>query len=152
MPYWLDGNNLIGQTVAQTRADRQTRRAFLTLLSGFAATHGGRYTVFFDGDDPDRSVPPRGVQVRFCAPLSADDAILHRLSGVRNPIDVIVVTNDAGLRNRSRDAGAKSMDWRQFCLLMNKATRDPRRHPEKDDVVKIEDWVRFFGFDDDSLE
>ena len=152
MPYWFDGNNLIGQTAARARTDRETCLAFLRLLSSYATGRGGRFVVFFDGDDPDRSAPPRGVQVRFSAPISTDDAILLRLAGLKNPGDVIVVTNDLGLRTRCRDAGAKTMGWSDFSSMMNKAPKVARRRDEAETPVNVDEWARYFGLDRDSLK
>ncbi len=154
MPYWFDGNNLIGQTTTQARGDRETRRAFLRCLGDYAAARGGRFMVFFDGDDPDREIPPRGVRIRFSAPLSADDAILNGLAGAQNAAETIVVTNDSELRRRCRDAGARTMDWKQFRSVMQKATVAPRGHAKikKDDPVDIDEWARYLGLDEDSLD
>ena len=102
MPYWFDGNNLIGQSVEAARADRKTRQAFLSLLSTRTFGRKNRFIVFFDGEDPDRSSPPHGINVRYSAPISSDDAILSGIRGSRSPSDIIVVTNDNALR---RDAG-----------------------------------------------
>jgi predicted RNA-binding protein with PIN domain len=151
MPYWLDGNNLIGQTARQARDDRQTRNAFLKLLGSYAAQRGGQFIVFFDGDDPGHSIASPGVHVRYSAPLSADDALLQRLCGLRHPDEVIVVTNDRGLTRRCRDAGAQTLKWSDFGSVMRKSRpRQDRR--EKEDQVNVSDWARYFGLDDDSLE
>lgn len=153
MPYWFDGNSLVGQPSALLRADRETRRAFLANLSLRTVARGGRFTVFFDGDDPDRSMPPKGIQVRYSAPRSADEAILHNLSGTRRPAEIIVVSNDHGLLSQCRAVGAQGMTWPEF----ENATR--RRQPahrgsiaKKEEEVKIEEWARFFGLDSDALE
>ncbi len=152
MPYWFDGNNLIGQTAAQTRADRQARLAFLERLSEYSAAHGGRFVVFFDGDDPDRFMPPRRVQVRFSAPLSTDDRILQTLAGMRNPREVIVVTNDNALRGRCRDAGARTMGWGEFETIKSKRQGSPRGRTQREETVKVDEWARYFGFDKESLD
>ncbi len=152
MPYWFDGNNLIGQTAAQTRADRQARLAFLERLSEYSTARGGRFVVFFDGDDPDRSMPPRGVQVRFSAPLSTDDRILQTLAGMQNPREIIVVTNDNALRGRCRDAGARTMGWGEFDAIKSKRQGPARGRAQKEDPVKVDEWARFLGLDKDSLD
>jgi predicted RNA-binding protein with PIN domain len=152
MPYWFDGNNLIGRSAAILRTDPTTRRSFLALLSGYATGRGGRFTVFFDGDDPDRSMPPRGVRVRYSAPLSTDDAILRQAEGAQAPSEIIVVTNDHGLAARCRTSGLKTMDWRQFTDKMSARTHAPSKTAPKDPNVNLEEWSRYFGFDPDTLE
>jgi len=151
MPYWFDGNNLIGMSAAAAQQDRKTRRSFLGLLSGYALARGGRFTVFFDGDDADRAMPPRGVRVRYSAPLSTDDAILNQVNGSAAPAEIIVVTNDHTLAGRCRDAGAKTMDWRQFTARMHRGPGKPASQPSRDEQVDLDDWSRYFGIDPKKL-
>jgi hypothetical protein len=147
MPYWFDGNNLIGQSTARATIDRTMRREFLSHLSRRSQSQGGRFLVYFDGDDPDRAMPPPGVKVRFSAPVSADDAILQDIAAAGNPAEIIVVTNDRSFATRTRDLGARSITWAQF---------DSKRKPDtggrklsSDAPVDLEDWMRYFGVDND---
>jgi len=152
MPYWFDGNNLIGQSAASARLDPQTRKSFLGLLSGYATAGGGRFTVYFDGDDSGSGLPPRGVRVRYSAPYSTDDAILRSAAGARSPSEIVVVTNDHGLAGRCRQAGVKTMDWRQFTAKMAARTHPRPGSAPKDEKVNLDDWSRYFGLDPDALK
>jgi predicted RNA-binding protein with PIN domain len=148
MPYWFDGNNLIGQSAAEAKADTQTRRAFLSMLSSFHKSGGGRFLVYFDGDDPNPSTAPPGVAVRYSAPESTDGAILRRLREIQHPSEVIIVTNDRELMARCRTAGATAMDWRQFITKMQSRPMPQSREPgNSQERVDIEDWMRYFGLD-----
>jgi len=153
MPYWFDGNNLIGQPARRARTEPETRRQFLSFLSACSRSRGGRFLVFFDGDDPDRAVPPAGVRIRYSAPLSTDDAIVRELAGCRVPSEVIVVTNDHSLAGRCRDCGAKTTGWREFTAKMKPASpaRSRRVHPQSE-PVDADEWIRYFHIDKDSLE
>jgi predicted RNA-binding protein with PIN domain len=131
MPYWFDGNNLIGQSAASVRTDAQTRQAFLSELSGYHMAGGSRFLVYFDGDDSDRRMPPRGVSVRYSAPLSTDEAILTALRDSRHPSEVIVVTNDLGLAMRCREAGSKVIDWNEFSSKMKRRTHSMKKPGDK---------------------
>jgi predicted RNA-binding protein with PIN domain len=146
MPYFVDGNNLIGLSAARARDNAATRRAFLSLLSRYASSRGGRLTVFFDGDDPDRAVPPRGVQVRFSAPLSSDDAILRGIAGARAAAEITVVTNDRSLGSRCRSLGAQVMDWREFTRRMERCAAALARE-QKEETVDVDEWSEYFGLD-----
>jgi|WetSurMetagenome_2_1015567.scaffolds.fasta_scaffold18286_3 hypothetical protein len=152
MPYWLDGNNLIGQPTRKAQKDPQTRAEFLLLLSDLASSRGGRFMVFFDGDDPDRRMPPRGVQVRYSAPLSADEAILRRLRELQTPAEVIVVSNDGDLRVRCQNAGAKTLTWGEFTERARPGTKSGNHRPVREEPVKIKEWMDYFGLTKDSLE
>ncbi len=145
MPYWFDGNNLIGQSAAAAGTDPRVRNEFLSTLSQYHRSGGGRFLVFFDGDDPNRSPAPPGVAIRYSAPLSADECIIQRLHEIRNPSEVIVVTNDHGLTSRCRSIGAATLNWNAFSLKMRSRSvlRDSRH--EKQEPVDIEDWMRYFG-------
>jgi predicted RNA-binding protein with PIN domain len=148
MPYWFDGNNLIGQSAAAAKADRQTRRAFLSALSSYRKAGGGNFLVYFDGDDPGSASAPPGVAIRYSAPESTDALILRRLKEIRHPSEVIVVTNDSDLTTRSRHAGASTMNWRQFISKMkSRLTTQPRIADNSQERVDVDDWMRYFGLD-----
>jgi predicted RNA-binding protein with PIN domain len=150
MPYWFDGNNLIGLAVSHARNARETRRSFLSTLSGYARTRGGRFLVFFDGDDPDRSMPPPGVQVHYSAPLSTDENIIRRLEAVPTPGEVIVVTNDRSLQAVCKTRGGKVMNWEGFLDRMKSSFREREPIPGREESVDMEEWLRYFGLDEKS--
>lgn len=147
MPYWFDGNNLIGQSASAARADSKVREAFLSTLSSYHRSGGGRFLVHFDGDDPLRSAMPTGVSIRYSAPLSTDEAIVNRLREIQRPREVIVVTNDRALMMRCRNEGAAAITWQEFVSKMeSRSDRNPARS-NKEKPVDVEDWIRYFGLD-----
>jgi predicted RNA-binding protein with PIN domain len=145
MPYWFDGNNLIGQSVAAAKADSQARRAFLSALYSYHKDGGGKFFVYFDGDDPERSASPPGVSVRYSAPLSTDKAILQRLREVQNPAEVIIVTNDRELRTQCRNEGAAVLNWQEFTSKMQSRRLQQRNKNEQPERVDVDEWMRYFG-------
>lgn len=147
MPYWFDGNNLIGQSADSARARPKRRQEFLSTLSAYHKSGGGWFLVYFDGDDPGQSMPPPGVRIRYSAPLCADDAIVRRLHEIRRPSEVIVVSNDTALRNRCRNAGSKVMDWQQFTSKMQTRKLRPSGGKDFQEPVDVEDWMEYFGLD-----
>jgi predicted RNA-binding protein with PIN domain len=152
VPYWFDGNNLIGQPVAVSARERNTRKAFLATLSQYARARRTRVSVYFDGDDPERSNPPARVEIRYCAPLTADEAILRDLRGRRSPAEVIVVTNDRELGARCRGEGASCIPWSDFSARLRHAVSNADRMEQKEEVARLQDWAEYFGFDKNSLE
>ena len=171
MPYWFDGNNLIGLSAAAARADRPSREAFLSALSGWSGAGGGRFLVWFDGDDPADMRPPPGVIVRYSAPESADAVICRRLREIERPGEVVIVTNDHELTSCCRNIGAKVLDWNGFSLKMRARSAAPPRTARAASensrlkrsgrvhqmhkasggasaTVDVEDWLRFFGIDE----
>lgn len=148
MPYWFDGNNLIGQSAAAARTDSRTRREFLSTLVSYRRAGGGRFLVFFDGDDPRQSASPPGVPVRYTAPEPADEAILDGLRAARNPSEIIVVTNDRGLAARCRNEGAPVLTWSEFHSKMSRRARLAGR-PEPQEKIDVDDWMRYFNLKTD---
>jgi hypothetical protein len=147
MPYWFDGNNLIGQSAAAAKGQPGIRRAFLSTLGSQRASRGGRFLVYFDGDDPGNSISPPGVGIRYSAPLSADEAILRRLNEIQNPSEIIVVTNDRALTSRCRNAGATTLSWSEFDAKMNAGPGRRSERSEPKATVDVEEWIRYFGLD-----
>jgi predicted RNA-binding protein with PIN domain len=148
MPYWFDGNNLIGLSAAAAKSDRQTRRAFLYTLSSYHKSGGGKFLVYFDGDDPSGASAPPGVAVRYSAPESTDAAILRHLKEIQHPSEVIVVTNDRELMARCRNAGATALDWRQFnSKMQSRPILQSRKKNDMQERVDVDDWLHYFGLD-----
>jgi hypothetical protein len=44
------------------------------------------------------------------------------------------------------------MDWAEFSSVMRRATSVPRRPSESGDPVKVDEWIRYFGLDEDSFK
>jgi hypothetical protein len=147
MPYWFDGNNLIGQSAAAAKANPRVCRKFLSALGAFRSLRGGKFLVYFDGDDPGHSASPPGIGIKYSAPLSTDEAILRRLHEIQRPFEIIVVTNDRGLLARCRNAGAATMNWSEFDSKMRCSPLPARQKNERPAQVDIEDWLRYFGLD-----
>jgi hypothetical protein len=145
MPYWFDGNNLIGRSVAAARADSKLRRDFLSTLSSYHRSGGGRFLVYFDGDDPDRAATPPGVAIRYSAPASTDETIIRRLLEIQRPSEVIIVTNDRELASRCRNARASVLSWLEFTSKMQSRPSHTKNDPQEH--VDVEDWMRYFGID-----
>ncbi len=147
MPYWFDGNNLIGKSAAAAKSDGAVRRAFLSTLSSLYRAGGGKFLVYFDGDDPDRSSMPTGISVRYSAPHSADDVMLQRLHEIRHPAEVIIVTNDRKLAARCRNEGAKAMTWSEFTEKMMSRSVMPCKKSAQEKPVDVDEWIDYFGLD-----
>jgi predicted RNA-binding protein with PIN domain len=151
MPYWFDGNNLIGQSAALAKANPKVRQSFLSSLSAYYKGGGGRFLIYFDGDDSSRTLPPPGVSIKYSAPLSADEYMLRRLREIRTPSEVIVVTNDRALRNRCREEGASALTWQEFVRKMEMRPSSHIKENEKTERIDLDEWIRYFGFDKTSI-
>jgi predicted RNA-binding protein with PIN domain len=149
MPYWFDGNNLIGQSAAAAKADSEARREFLSALTTYHRCGGGKFLVYFDGDNQDRTACPPGVSIRYSAPLSADKAILRRLREMRNASEIIVVTNDRQLMLQCRNEGAAVLSSSDFIQKMQSRRFLRSDQVDRQEPVNVDDWMRYFGFESD---
>ena len=141
MPYFLDGNNLIGRARGTSRPSEDDRRAFLAEVSERLRSTKARAVVFFDGGEPRRS-SLGSLSVRDCGPEHADDVLVREIGRFRQPREVTVVTADRELARRSRDAGALTMAPEEFWARFGRrGISGQSGSPEK---VNVEEWIRYF--------
>jgi predicted RNA-binding protein with PIN domain len=107
---WLvDGMNVIGARPDGWWRDRRAAmRALTAALDRLAAETGEPVTVVFDGRPHE--IPADRVDVRFASragPNAADDDIAALVAADPDPASMRVVTSDATLVERVREAGAE---------------------------------------------
>ena len=110
MSRWLvDGMNVIGSRPTGWWRDRPgAMRDLAQELAAFAEASGDEVAVVFDGKPFELAAPD--VDVAFASrrgPNAADDDIADRVAADPEPADLRVVTSDATLARRVRDAGAE---------------------------------------------
>ena len=105
----VDGMNVIGSRPDGWWRDRP---AAIRRLAGDLADHarrtGDEVVVVFDGTPLE--VEAHGVEVRFATrggPNAADDDIAGLVEADADPASLTVVTSDAALAERVRDAGGE---------------------------------------------
>jgi predicted RNA-binding protein with PIN domain len=115
---WLvDGMNVIGSRPTGWWRDRRgAMRTFAEELGRFAERSGDAVTVVFDGAPFDLEGEP-AVTVLFASRRgrnAADDDIAAIVESDADPADLSVVTSDADLARRVRDAGATVLGAGEF--------------------------------------
>jgi predicted RNA-binding protein with PIN domain len=138
MPYFLDGNNLIGLARRSSRPGEDDRAALLSELSARLRSTRATVRVFFDGEGRAASY---GSLTVSGAGGSADDAIVRDLSKTSDPGQVIVVTADRELGRRVRDAGGKTMAPQDFWKRM----APPENTGAKETRVDVDEWLDYFA-------
>ncbi|MBI3242482.1 MAG: NYN domain-containing protein [Chloroflexi bacterium] len=98
MPYLIDGHNVIGQTPGLSLDDPDDEVKLVLLIRRHCLRERRKATLIFDGGLPGgvSSLSTSDVAVIFASDrhTTADDLILNRISGEKNPSGLIVVTSD----------------------------------------------------------
>jgi hypothetical protein len=141
MPYFLDGNNLIGKARGSSRPSEEDRQALISEVSERLRRTRAGAVLFFDGPGQKRT-SLGSLSVREAGATGADDAILREIGRARAPGEITVVTEDRDLARRARDAGAKTLSPEEF---WSRFGVEQRRGPGDDTAkVDVEDWLRYF--------
>jgi hypothetical protein len=141
MPYFLDGNNLIGRARRTARPSEEDQAALISEVSDRLRRTKARALLFFDGAGA-RNSSMGNLTIRPCPGGNADDAIVREIERTRAPQEIVVVTDDRELSRRSRDLGAKSLSCAEFWRRVGSsgvAAEEDREQP-----VDVEQWTRYF--------
>jgi len=117
MTRWIvDGMNVIGSRPTGWWRDRPgAMRDLVGELEAFASREGDPVTVIFDGKP--FALEGQDVDVRFASrrgPNAADDDIAALVERDEHASELAVVTSDADLARRVRDAGATVVGAGEF--------------------------------------
>jgi hypothetical protein len=142
MPYFLDGNNLIGKARGTPRPSEEDRKAFLAEIADRLRATSAKATVFFDGAG-DRNSSLGSLSIRWSGAERADDVMVREIGRFREPREVIVVTADRELSRRARDAGAGAITPDEFWSRFGR--RGTSKSGKEAPKVDVDDWLRYFG-------
>jgi hypothetical protein len=150
VPYFLDGNNLIGHGRGSSRPTEEDRSALISEIAERLRKTKARVVLFFDGPG-QRSTSLGPLSIRHAARATADDAILGEIERARAPQEIVLVSEDRDLRRRARDLGAKTLTTTEFWSRVGAAKEDrPERSPSGQ--IDVEEWMRFFADRKNKLE
>ena len=108
----VDGNNVMGSRPDGWWRNRaQAAQRLVAEIAPVARSHGGAWTVVFDGPEPAGMVPPHEclavVHTGHGRRDGADDRIVELVGAIPDPATALVYTSDAGLRARVHVLGAR---------------------------------------------
>ena len=125
------------------------REALIDRLAHFCVQTGTRVTIVFDGQGPQVAqnvAHNRGVgtlEVLFSPEQLTADAVIERMVyEAPRKLDIIVVTNDRGVRDLCRGMGALVMDAQHFLTSVQESrqeTSDRLRHTRQPSPHHLED-------------
>jgi hypothetical protein len=141
LPYYLDGNNLIGLARGAARPAEGDRHALIQELADRLRATRSSVRLFFDG--PGQATTSLGPLTVRQAGGSADEAILREVSAARDPGQITVVTADRELCRRSQEAGARTQTPAQFWARFGTGGTEP----SKPDAtrVDVDEWIDYFS-------
>jgi len=140
MPYFLDGNNLIGLARRTSRPTDADRAALVNEVADRLRRSRASAVLFFDGAG-QRSSTLGSLSIR-AAGGSADEAILTEIEWSRAPGEIVVVTADRDLSRRARDLGAKASSPEDFWRRVGAGGGHEQK--EKGAAIDVEDWIKYF--------
>ncbi|HTD52638.1 MAG TPA: NYN domain-containing protein [Thermoanaerobaculia bacterium] len=138
MPYFLDGNNLIGRARRTSMPTEADRAALVTEVAERLRRSRASAVLFFDGAG-ERSSTLGSLSIR-AAGGSADEAILREIARSRAPAEIVVVTADRDLSRRARDLGAKASSPEDFWRRVGTGGGQA----QKETTIDVEDWMKYF--------
>jgi predicted RNA-binding protein with PIN domain len=149
MPYFLDGNNLIGLARKTSRPSDDDRAALIAELSARLRRTKARAVLFFDGGG-EKGSSLGSLSIRPSRGTSADDQIVREVEKAHAPQEITVVTADRALARRVRGLGARTIDPAEFWTRLGAPSSGDEREPERQ--PDVEDWTRFFADPRNKLE
>ncbi len=143
MPILIDGNNLMHTLPSPNRSREAVRQMALNLVRHERAS----VMLVFDGPPPagapkEEKLGP--LTVIYSGASSADDTIIRRLPRGTAARNWTVVTDDRGLTNRARSAGARTSRiaaWRGKLMVAARRDEKPDQALSSDE---IREWEKFF--------
>jgi YacP-like NYN domain len=141
VPYFLDGNNLIGRARGRARPGEEDRSALIAELCDRLRRTRAHAVLFFDGAQPAGATALGALSIRSSGRTSADELILLEISRASAPGEIVLVTADRELSRRARDAGAKTLRPDEFWDRFGTLAGTP---PVETAPVDVEEWMRYF--------
>jgi hypothetical protein len=149
VPYFLDGNNLIGHGRGSSRPTDEDRSALISEVAERLRKTKARAVLFFDGPQ-ERATSLGSLSIRQAAGGMADDAILREIERARAPQEIVLVSEDRDLQRRARDLGAKTLTITEFWSRVGAGDAQPER--SSSGQIDVEDWNRYFSDPRNKLE
>jgi predicted RNA-binding protein with PIN domain len=157
MPYIIDGHNLIPKIPGLSLQDMEDEMQLVKMLQEFCRINRKQVEVFFDNAPPGQSAARSfgSVVARFVREGStADQAMrskLKRLGGeARN---WTVVSSDREVQADARAFRSKVIPSEVFAqelvAVLGETTESPSNAEGEISPREVEDWMQFFGFDED---
>ena len=159
----IDGNNLLYAMHAHAPVAAVGRETMVKIIERWAKRHGDDVTLVFDGPKPKGGLlkqmsSPR-IDVRFAAPVSADDIIIDMVKRAAHPDAVCVVTDDTAIRYEAKHRRCRHTDNVSFIRELfadEKPSAGPSRtatteeKPRSQTPEDVEHWLDVFDDEEEA--
>ncbi len=158
MPILIDGHNLIGQMPDIDLSDPDDEAKLVAKLRRYAARkRGRRIVVVFDGGvyGHPQNLNGFGVETRFVKPPhNADQELIRQIRAIRRREEWLVVSSDRAVVGEAQSRGIAVVSSQEFArrlqaLDMPRIQARDKRGDRPLNQAEIEEWLRFFGVDED---
>lgn len=162
----IDGNNLLHAMHAHAPIPHVGRETLVKIVERWARGGDEAVTVVFDGPTPrgelEKQMASKRIEVRFAAPASADDVIVATIQRERDPIGLLVVSDDTAIRHEARARRCRHSGTVAFIaeLFPPGAKPEGERRPQRGEKPAAisdkekQEWLDIFddGKDDDPFD
>lgn len=161
MPLLVDGHNLIAHIPGLSLADSDDEAQLVLLLRRYALVRRGRrVVVVFDRGvyGHPQTLNGYGVECHFAhSPDDADKELVRRIRKIRRTSEWQLVTSDRAVAGAARSRQIVVISAPDFALRLQKLVQ-PTVQPDRKysdrppSKQEVEDWLRFFGVDEEAEE
>ncbi len=167
MHYLIDGHNLIGKLPDIKLSDSDDEIRLILRLKAWATGHKQRQvTVVFDGGITggiSHRLSTKAITVVFAPPgKTADDLLIQRMKGLRNPGNFTLVSSDRRILDAAKIARIKHLKSEEFITQLGFVFREEAKPPapaasaapppsaEKAEDpqmsdAEVDEWLNLFG-------
>lgn len=153
MPYLIDGHNLIARLPDIDLADPDDEAKLVIKLRGFAAKHGKKCTVIFDGGIPGgySTMSNKSVRVIFASAFhtNADNILRQRIRKIPDAQNWTIISSDNEVLDFARRHKMRAKTSSEFVQQLQRKPRiqDTRGESTHVQVSKdeIDEWLDIFG-------
>jgi len=149
LPYFLDGNNLVGAARGTARPSEDDRAALAREICDRLRRTRASAVLFFDGPSPGGASSLGTLAIRYSGAEPADDRILAEIGRARSAREIVVVTADRGLARRAKEAGARALAPDEFWRSFGAAAAAPAAKDAPVNAADVAEWLRYFGDEKD---
>ena len=164
----IDGNNLLHAMFKHAVISSITRVAMVREIQNWTRKVKREVTIVFDGPPPNDGFDKPGrtgrIDIRYAAPLSADDVIVRMIHAAPHPDRLVIVSSDTAIGYEARKRRCLSQKCEEFIPEAfpdqsgqpRKRSRRNPTSPEPDPKIDpelasqdAEYWMNEFGIEDE---